>query len=142
MISLDTNVLLYSLNADCAEFATARDLVASLHTSSEVVICELVLVELYLLLRNPAVISAPLPAPHATSVCQAFRAHPKWRLVESAPVMGAVWKRAGAPGFARRRIVDARLALTLRHHGVTEIITRNVRDFEGFGFERLTNPFA
>lgn len=41
---------------------------------------------------------------------------------------------------ARRRIIDARLALTLRHHGVTDFLTRNVRDFEGLGFARVTNP--
>lgn len=36
----------------------------------------------------------------------------------------------------------ARLALTLRHHGVTEFVTANVKDFEGFGFTRVWNPLA
>jgi hypothetical protein len=35
-------------------------------------------------------------------------------LVECMPVMSEVWRHAAAPGFARRRIIDARLALTLR----------------------------
>lgn len=56
--------------------------------------------------------------------------------------MSAVWKLAAAPGFARRRIYDARLALTLRHHGVTTFLTRNARDFSGFGFEQVVDPFA
>jgi predicted nucleic acid-binding protein len=38
--------------------------------------------------------------------------------------------------------VDARLALTLRHHGVTEFATSNVKDFEGFGFNRVWNPLV
>ena len=66
--------------------------------------------------------------------------NPRWRLVEHAPVMAEVWERAKATDFARRRIIDARLALTLLHHGVTELATANVRDFQGFGFVRVWNP--
>lgn len=47
---------------------------------------------------------------------------------------------AATADFAIRRIVDARLALTLRHHGVTDFATSNVKDFEGFGFTRVWNP--
>ena len=54
--------------------------------------------------------------------------------------MNAVWGHASEESFARRRIIDARLALTLRHHGVTELATANVKDFNGFGFERVWNP--
>jgi len=49
---------------------------------------------------------------------------------------------AGEAGFARRHIIDLRLALTLQHHGVTELATANVKDFEGLGFERVWNPAA
>jgi hypothetical protein len=45
--------------------------------------------------------------------------------------MAEVWKRAAATDFAVRRIIDARLALTLRHHGVTEFATTNVRISRG-----------
>ncbi|MEX2499992.1 MAG: hypothetical protein WD397_14070 [Wenzhouxiangellaceae bacterium] len=44
------------------------------------------------------------------------------------------------PEIARRAVFDARIALTLRHHGVTEFATRNTADFEGFGFINLINP--
>ena len=53
-----------------------------------------------------------------------------------------LWRAAASPQFPRRRIYDARLALTLRHHGVTEFATANVKDFEGFGFTRVWNPLA
>lgn len=141
MISVDTNVFLYGLNEDCREFETARGVIADLGRSANVVVCELVLVELYLLVRNPKVLRTPLSGADAADVCEAYRRHPRWRLVAGAPVMDEVWKLARQQDFARRRIVDARLALTLRHHGVTEIITRNERDFRDFGFERVTNPF-
>jgi len=47
---------------------------------------------------------------------------------------------AAAPGFARRRVFDARLGLTLLHHGVTEFATANVKDFAGLGFQRVFSP--
>ena len=68
MISFDTNLLLYSLNRDCAEYAAARAFFASLPTApGQVAVCELVLIELYVLLRNPAVVKThstdPMPPP-------------------------------------------------------------------------------
>ena len=54
--------------------------------------------------------------------------------------MDSVWTMAGTAEFAIRRIVDVRLALTLRHHGVTEVATSIVKDLEGFGFTRVWNP--
>ena len=39
-------------------------------------------------------------------------------------------------------VFDARLALTLRHHGVTAFATANEKDFQEFGFERLWNPLG
>ncbi|NJK91406.1 MAG: type II toxin-antitoxin system VapC family toxin [Blastochloris sp.] len=39
-----------------------------------------------------------------------------------------------------RHIIDARLAFTLRHHGVTHFATANTKHFESFGFERVWNP--
>ena len=106
------------------------------------VVCELVLVELYMLLRNPAVVARPLGAKAAAAVCRAYRRHPRWRLVENAPVMEQVWTLATGESFARRRIIDARLARTLQHHGATELATVNTRDFAGLGFTRVWNPLA
>lgn len=54
--------------------------------------------------------------------------------------MSRVWAHAARKGFARHRIFDVRLSLTLLHHGVTELATANVKDFEGFGFQRVWNP--
>ena len=104
--------------------------------------CDLMLVELYLKLRHARVFPRPLSARQAADHCARFRANANWTLVESAPVMAAVWRRAGRKDFAVRRIIDTRLALTLRHHGVTEVATSNVRDFEGFEFARVWNPLT
>jgi len=45
-----------------------------------------------------------------------------------------------SPDCGSREIFDARLALTLLHHGVTEFATRNTPHFERYGFERMVNP--
>ena len=140
MISVDTNILLYAQNADCPENPRALGFLHDISSRDDVVICELVLVELYLLLRNPAVLRTPLPPSAAVAICQAFRSNPKWRLVENAPIMPAVWRFAENEKFARRRIIDLRLALTLQHHGVTELATANLKDFKDVGFARVWNP--
>jgi toxin-antitoxin system PIN domain toxin len=145
MISFDTNLLLYSLNQDCLEYSRARAFFNSLPAApGDVAICELVLIELYVLLRNPAVLKQPLDAADAASLVQTFRQHPTWRLIDypgaSSTVMDEVWRMAAQPNVGRRTVFDARLALTLRHHGVTEFATRNDSHFASFGFTRVFNP--
>lgn len=63
MISIDTNILLYAQNTDCPEHQRAFRFVSECGAREDVVMCELVLVELYLLLRNPAVVSGRSPLP-------------------------------------------------------------------------------
>ena len=54
MISFDTNLLLYSLNQDCAEYNDARAF------------------------SPPAVLSKPLDSSDAVALIQTFREHPTW----------------------------------------------------------------
>jgi toxin-antitoxin system PIN domain toxin len=140
VISIDTNLLLYGLNRDCPEHQGARAFVEDCAGRRDVAIAELVLVELYVLLRNPAVVRKPLEADRAASVCQVFRRHPHWALIDTAAVMDRVWAAAARPTVARRHIFDARLAHTLLDNGVKEFATRNTRDFEGFAFKRVFDP--
>lgn len=140
MLSIDTNILLYARNRDCPEHVSARVFIEQCAERDDVAICELVLLEFYQLLRNPAVLASPLSAPDAAAICRTYRNNSRWALIENAPVMDKVWTIAQRPGMARRAIFDARIALTLRYHGVTDFATRNTADFEGFGFTRLINP--
>jgi predicted nucleic acid-binding protein len=88
-------------------------------------------------------LTRPLSAPQAVDTIQRLRYHPYWELIDyPGGIMEPAWTAAAAPRFARRRIYDARLALTLRHHGVTEFATSNVKDFQGFGFTRVWNPLT
>lgn len=140
MIGLDTNLLLYARLAGNPFHAKARAFLESLADNPDVAIAELVLVEYYLALRNPAIVDPPLSAAAAAQECQFFRRHPKWQLVENAEVMEEVWQLASTRSFARRRIIDARLAKTLLAYGVDEFATANVSDFKNLGFTRVWNP--
>ena len=141
-VSIDTNLLFYALNSEAAEHEEAKKFVDFLTSSSDVVMVELVLVELYVLLRNPKIFTTVFSADEAADIIQRFRSNPRWQLVENAPIMHEVWDKARHDSFARRKIFDVRLALTLKHHGVTHFATANTKDFEDLGFERVWNPLV
>ena len=144
MTSLDSNLLLYCFSQASPFHNLARAFLEALTSRDDVAISELVLVEFYTLLRNPAVLVEPLGAVAAVDVVRTYRHHPRWMLLgfdpDSPALHDELWPLAAEPTFARRRIYDARLALSLRRQGVTEIATANVKDFDGFGFSRVWNP--
>ena len=144
MLSADTNLFLYAANPDCPQHAAASEFFRE-HSGdgNEFVLCELVLIEMYMQLRNPAILRAPLSATAAADFCGRLRANPAWQLVDYEPAVSErLWRWASSTRSAFRRVIDARLAMTLQHHGVTEFATANVRDFQEFGFKRLWNPIA
>jgi uncharacterized protein len=142
MIGIDTNILLYSLNPDSRWHKAAKKFLNQALADEHIVISDLVLVELYLLLRNPLVLKKPLTPKAATSVTKGYLGLPRVKRAEFAPVMDEVWRMAARPQFARRRIIDVRLALTLRHHGVTRLATANTKDFKDLGFSRVWSPLT
>ena len=146
MLSIDTNLLLHAFNEDSPNHAAALTWLDPLHQQEEVAISELILAELYRLLRNPAVLKQPLSSEEAVEVIQTYRSHPRWRLIgfplESRSLHDALWQLARRKDFAFRRLYDARAALTMVAQGVTDFATVNVKDFEGLGFRRVWNPLV
>jgi len=144
MIGIDTNVFFYSLNRKSAFYNSAREYVSNAlkDGNQQVVITDYVLMELYNLLRNKAVMDVPLTSPQAVQLVTSYLKCPNVKRAEAAPVMDQVWQIANSAQFARRRIFDVRLALTLQHHGVTRFATANVKDFEDLGFDKVWNPLA
>lgn len=142
MISADSNLFVYAADPDCDHHDASRAFFESPRImSSEFVVCELVLVEIYMLLRNPAVFHKPYTAKQAAVYCGKLRCNPAWDIVDYDPEISPKlwsWARQTRAGF--RQIIDARIALTLRHHGVTDFATRNTKHFKGFGFQRVWNP--
>lgn len=143
-LAFDTNLLFYGVNQDSPLHTGASQFLAGLGDDPTVALSELVLIELYVLLRNPVVNETPLGADAAAAVIETWRRHPHWSLLALPAAQrrlhDRLWKHAAAADFAYRRVYDARLGLSLVHQGVTEFATVNVRDFQGLGFERVWNP--
>ncbi len=82
-------------------------------------------------------------ARESAGYCLALKQNPVWRCVDYDPaVSGKLWQWATATKAGFRRITDARLAWTLRHHGVNQLATVNTKDFQEFGFQRVWNPLS
>lgn len=146
MISLDTNILLSAVESSNINHTRAAGFLDSLHGRDDVAICEFFLLELYVLLRNPAVLGKPLSPSAATDICEAFRNHPRWQVIgfpsDSRNFHDVFWPKLRETDFARRRAYDWRAALVLLHQGVTEFATVNIKDFRDLGFRRVWNPLA
>ncbi len=140
MISFDTNILIYARVTGSPWHEQSAQFFRNLETRADVAVAELVLVEFYLALRNPVILTPALDSSAAAAQCDILRKHPHWKLVENAHIMASVWQYAAHPGFSRRRIIDVRLALTLQAHGVTDFATANTQDFSNLGFRRVWNP--
>lgn len=144
MLSADTNLLIYAADPDSPNHERARRFIGGqAKADSGFVLCELVLVELYLQLRNKAVFKTPYTAGEAVAYCAALRKCPYWRCVDYSPeVSKKLWKWAKSDKHPMRRIIDARIGYTLLHHGVTHFATANVKDFTGLGFDKVWNPLV
>jgi len=143
MTSCDTNILFSACDASAEGHAAARNFLREHGRDAEFCICEQVLMELYCLLRNPAVCTRPASPAEAVEVIRRMRSNVFWSVVDVVSghgIMERVWRAASGGSFARRRIFDVRLSQTLLHHGVTEFATRNAKDFRDAGFARVWNP--
>ena len=59
MVSFDTNLVVYAANANAPEQARAAAFLDTLAKRQDVVVCELMLVEVYLKLRNAMILRTP-----------------------------------------------------------------------------------
>lgn len=98
MRSFDTNIAVHAANTSSPLHQQALAFVAGLGAERDVAVCELMLVELYLKLRNAKIFEKPLSAAEASAVCQTYRNNGTWMVIESAPVMDDVWKLARGNG--------------------------------------------
>lgn len=141
MISVDTNLLVYAQDSRSPQHVGARSFLLDHAGDRDFALSEFVLVELYCVLRSPAVLTNPLDSVRAVEIVERYRGNPLWNIIDyPVPVMSSVWEKAAAPRFARRRIFDVRLALSLRAAGVTQFATVNTADFTDLGFDRVWNP--
>jgi uncharacterized protein len=143
ILSADTNLLLYAANPASPNHEAATRFFENETGGRRFLLCGLALVELYMQLRNPAVFQKPMTAKAATAFCDALRSNPAWEFGDYEPEVGkSLWNWASRTTGGFRQIIDARLALTLRHHGVTHFATANTKHFTEFGFQEVWNPIS
>ncbi len=144
MLTADTNLLIHAADPDSPCHKPAKAFFAKVvQGREEFVLCELVLVELYMQLRNPAIFAKPYTARESAAHCAALKQNLAWRCIDYDSLVSSklwVWARETKAGF--RQMIDARIAFTLLHHGVTRFATANVKHFKGFGFVEVWNPIA
>ncbi len=142
MKSLDTNILLYSINTDCSEHTICRQLVdKALREKDSWIVADQVWFELYRLLRNPVVLQNPLTASQAAKTIDWYREKSGWLKCAWEPdMMKSLKLQWEEKTFTARRSFDAILAVTIKAHGVTDFYTRNTKDFESYNFFNVINP--
>lgn len=142
MKSLDTNILLYSINTDCSEHTICKKLVdKALNEKDSWIVADQVWFELYRLLRNPVVLQNPLDAAQAAGTINWYREKSGWLKCAWEPDMmkelNSIWNEKF---FSAKKSFDAVLGVTLKAHGVKDFYTRNIKDFENFNFFSVINP--
>lgn len=144
MLTADTNLFIYAADPDSSSHDQAKAFFDRLQTQGEeFVVCELVLVEIFFLRRNPAVFKKPYTAAEAAGYSHALKSNPDWRCIDYDPaVSGKLWEYVSKSNAGYRHIIDARLALTLRQHGVESFATVNAKHFSDFGFKKVWNPLV
>jgi predicted nucleic acid-binding protein len=142
--SMDTNILLYAINADCPEHTVCADFVkTALDRGDEWIVADQVWFELYRLLRNPIVLSKPLSSGEAADTVAWYRNTTGWQHCAWEPrMMAMLASRWALDSFPVRRSFDLILAITLKEHGIEVFHTRNTKDFEGLNYFRVVNPLA
>ena len=125
MKSCDTNILVYYLDSSCKEHANAKTYLESIWADKKFVICDLVLIELYTLIRNPKVFARPFSAEEAKKCILGFRSNTNWRILEYASgTMDKVWETSSKILTRPMMIYDLRLGFCLLNSGVEEFATR------------------
>ena len=96
ILSADTNLFLYAANPDSPCHTAAQRFFEEHAPSGErFLLCGLVLVEIYMQLRNSNVFKKPKTAREATAFCEALRANPAWEFADYEPdVAKPLWKWA------------------------------------------------
>jgi toxin-antitoxin system PIN domain toxin len=142
ILSADTNLFLYAANPGSPHHHAAQRFFATEAAGQRrFLVCGLVLLEIYMQLRNPAVFKNPRTAKEAAAFCQTLRRNPAWEYADYEPdVATPLWQWAASTRSGFRNIIDARLAFTLIHHGVTHFATANAKHFADFGFVKVWSP--
>lgn len=126
---LDTNVLVYGLDKASRYFSQASRV---LTLCAEGRLLGAVAHQCLLELLHVLTAYQHVPPEEALRDAQAFARHPRIEVLAPTPETLNVFLRlADTSKTARLEVFDLYLAATMRTHGLTRIVTANVRDFVG-----------
>ncbi len=142
MNSVDTNILFYAVNRDCAEHGAARELVdRALATPRDWIVPDQVYFELYRLVRSRSVLQKPLSAIEAANLVAWYRNSSGWgRCGWDTRLFDRALPYLRDAGRGASSVFDVTIALVLKDAGVTRLYTRNVADFTAFEWLEVVNP--
>lgn len=142
MKGVDTNILIYAFNTGSPFHGKASAVMKEICSApGEWMIADQVLWEYYRVLRNAKLLPHPCSAEEAANQIRFIREELGVACCAyDTKLYSEVIAILGKPKFAAQRTHDVVLAVTLRHHGVTEFYTSNTKNFSDLGFKRVINP--
>lgn len=144
-VAIDTNILIYAHCSGFAEHVEARESVASLLKDSQARVNFTVgiLHEFVHVISDSRRFQPPVPIEQAMEIVTRFHGRQNVRILdtsESDLINAIALMRTLKLG--RGRVADTLLATTLRRHGVTRLLTRNLKDFRIFDFLVAEDPLS
>lgn len=140
--ALDTNVLLYAVNASDPVSATAHATVERLARGPELLyVFWPVAMGFLRLSTNAALTDEPLSPAEALAIVEDLIDRPHVRTPGEAAGFLGVYRDTSSAGTRGGAVTDAHIAALMRQHGVRTIYTRD-RDFRRFDGIGVEDPFA
>ena len=145
LIGIDTSFLLAHTLQEHENHKSARTLLASLlEKGQKIALCPIVVDEFLHVVTDPKRFRKPVTMATALTIAETWirsRESEYFPPSEDSALLQLKWLREYRLG--RRRIHDTSIAAIYATHGVRQILTNNVSDFETFGmFEILTMTSA
>jgi predicted nucleic acid-binding protein len=143
-LGIDTDVLVNWAMAGAPHHLAARRFVErQVAAGRQLGITPQVVFEFIHIVSDPRRFEKPLPMDRAVDIAREIWDAPETvRLAPPPAMLHRALELLRSLGLGRKRILDTALAATLENAGVDQLATYNVKDFEGFGFERVFDPLA
>ncbi len=143
MFVVDTNVLVYAVNADTPEHQRCRDLLDRWRSQPGAWYLTWGVCYEFLRVTTHRQFSNPLSAREATSVLQALFASPGLDMLIPGERHGAVLDAIAleVPALSGNVWHDVTTAALMREHGIRRIVTRDT-DFHRFRFLEVVDPLV
>ena len=144
MFAVDTNILLYAINADAPEHVRCRDLVQRWRSQQQAwFITWGVCYEFLRVVTHPRILRSPLDGDAAIAFLESLHHSRSLRFLVPTERHAATLREVAAdvPQLAGNAFHDAETAVLMREHGIRRIVTRDT-GFRRFSFLEVVDPLA